>query len=72
MFFAIKVGSITNAQRAKNVLRNKGYRPILSRNENPLPGDGCGYLIKVEADDESKVVRILENSGITVLGVEAL
>lgn len=72
MYFAIKVGSITNAQRAMNVLRGKGYKPNLSRIENPLPGDGCGYVIKVAADDQSKVLRLLKSSGITILGVEAL
>ncbi|MFR5877022.1 MAG: putative Se/S carrier-like protein, partial [Eubacterium sp.] len=69
MYFAIKVGSITNAQRARNVLRSKGYKPSLSRIENPLPGDGCGYVIKVAADDQNKLLRILRSSGITVLGV---
>lgn len=72
MHIAIKAGSITNAQRAMKVLRSKGYKPSLSRVENPLPGDGCGYIIKLTADDQSKVLKILKSSGVTVLGVEEL
>lgn len=70
MYFAMKVGSITNAQRAMRELRRNGYRPVLSRIENPLPTDGCGYVIKLTANDKNAVVSKLRNSGITILGVE--
>lgn len=70
MYFVIKVGSVTNAQRGLKILRSRGYRPALSRLENPQPSDGCGYVIKVMASSESEVVSILRNAGVTVLGVE--
>lgn len=70
MYLVIKVGSITNAQRAKSVLRGRGFRPILSRIENPGPSDGCGYVVKVYTNDDNKAIRILENAGVSILGVE--
>lgn len=70
MYLVIKVGSITNAQRAKNVLRGRGYKATLSRIENPQPSDGCGYVINVIADDRDRIIRILKNAGVNILGVE--
>lgn len=67
----IKVGSITNAQRAISVLRSKGFKPILKRIENPSPGDGCGYALEVYSADES-VIKELENAKINILGVDNL
>lgn len=69
MLYEIKVGSVTNAQRGIKALKAKGYRPIMTRLENPSSKDGCGYIIKVYADSES-VVSILTQKGITVLGVD--
>lgn len=72
MSFQIKLGSITNAQRALRILRKKGYKPVLSRLQNPKVGDGCGYVIKMDNADQNKIIRILNNSGINILGVENL
>lgn len=71
MTFEIKMGSVTNAQRAKRLLQTKGYKPILKRIENPQPSDGCGYVVRVTSDDE-QVLRIIQNSGLGILGVEVL
>lgn len=70
MYFVVKVGSVTNAQRAIKILRKNGYRPLLSRLDNPQPSDGCGYVVKVTASSEKEIVTLLEKAGITVLGVE--
>lgn len=70
MFVSIKVGSITNAQRAIKALRNYSIRSTLSRIENPSPTDGCGYVIKVMQSDLHRAVKILENNGVSVLGVD--
>lgn len=69
MYFEIKVGSVTTAQRGKRILHSKGYSAKIKRIENPQPTDGCGYLISVKSDDDS-VVNILKNAGIRVIGVE--
>lgn len=72
MYFVIKVGSITNAQRASKILRSHGYKSTLTRLENPLPSDGCGYVIKVAAENSDTVVKLLKNAGVAVLGAEAV
>ena len=70
MSLMIKLGSVTNAQRAQKKLSEKGYSSRLSRLQNPKSGDGCGYVLKTNSNDGEKIVRILENSGINILGVE--
>lgn len=69
MYYIIKVGSITNAQRGVRLLKSKGYRPAMSRLENPTKGDGCGYVIKVYSDSD-KVINILRAGSVTILGVD--
>ncbi len=68
MVYYIKIGSITNAQRARSVLHAKSVNGQIRRLENPGPGDGCGYVIAVEDADEA--VRILHKAGLRILGVE--
>lgn len=68
MVYYIKIGSITNAQRARSVLHAKSVNGQIRRLENPDPGDGCGYVIAVEDADEA--VRILNKAGLRILGVE--
>ncbi len=70
MYYTIKVGSITNAQRGVRLLKNKGYRPTMSRLENPSKSDGCGYVIKVYSDSE-KVINILRAGSVMILGVDS-
>lgn len=68
MFIYIKIGSITNAQRAAAVLRKNRIKPQIIRMNNPQPGDGCGYMIKINKE-ESGAIHILQNNGIRILGV---
>ncbi len=69
MSLYIKVGSITNAQRARAILQKNSVKASVQRIENPKPGDGCGYALRTENSNKNPV-RILESSGIRVLGVE--
>lgn len=69
MYLYIKVGSITNAQRAKSVLNKNRIKASVIRLENPKPGDGCGYVVKAEESNRN-VIEILENNAIRVLGYE--
>lgn len=68
MVYYIKIGSITNAQRARSVLHAKSVKAQIKRLENPGPGDGCGYVIEVE--DAETAVSVLKRSGLRVLGVD--
>lgn len=71
MYYEIKVGSITNAQRGMRLLKSNGYRPTMSRLEHPGKGDGCGYVIKVFCDND-EAVDMLKRNGVTVLGVDTV
>ncbi len=65
----IRVGSITNAQRGRRILKIEGYSAFIKKAENPSNSEGCGYALVVQADDE-KPLEILRRSRIKILGVE--
>lgn len=69
MYYKIKVGSITNAQRANKLLHMHGYRSTITRLENPSHSDGCGFVIEVH-DTRDTAVDLLKKYGIRILGVE--
>lgn len=64
----IKVGSITNAQRARSLLMRDSIQLQIIRTQDPKPGDGCGYAIKINEADKDKAFSILERNSIRVLG----
>ncbi|MDE5605614.1 MAG: DUF3343 domain-containing protein [Eubacterium sp.] len=70
MYLYIKVGSITNAQRAKSILNKNRIKASVVRLENPKPGDGCGYVVKVDDRGDKNVIEILKNHSIRILGYE--
>lgn len=72
MLLGIKVGSVTNAQRGAKTLRQKGYKPSISRDRKPQPTDGCGYVIEVKSESREEVIKLLKDNGISVTGVEVL
>ena len=67
MTLYIKVGSITNAQRSQRTLRQKGYKSIIKKLENPSPQDG--YMVVVNTYTEEPI-SILIKEGIQIRGVE--
>lgn len=70
MYFDIKVGAITNAQRGARLLRYNGYKTAITRIDNPKPGDGCGFVLRVYTSEVESVLTILKNNGVRVMGVE--
>ena len=72
MFYRIKVGSVTNAQRALSVLRKNGYKANITRIEKPEAGDGCGYVIRISPSVAKGAVEVLERNGVKILGVEQI
>ena len=72
MFYIIKVGTITNAQRAKYALGAKGMKSTVSRLKNPKGSDGCGYIVQLNTDDIERALRIVQNENINIRGVERL
>lgn len=70
MHYDIKVGAITNAQRGSRVLKYKGYKPVVTRISNPKPGDGCGFVLRIEEKDVAAALEILKHNGIRIMGVE--
>ncbi len=71
MAYYIKIGSITNAQRGRSLLRANSMNVQIRRLENPGPGEGCGYVLALEGDAD-KAMHLLQKNGLRVLGVERL
>ncbi len=70
MFYSVKVGTVTNAQRAKYALAEKGIKSTVSRLKHPKKGDGCGYVIQVTCEDIDRVIAIIERENIKIRGVD--
>ena len=72
MRFYIKTGSITNAQRSKNLLLKYNINASIKRLTDIQKGDGCGWTVIVSERDVRQAVAVLEQNSIKVLGVERL
>lgn len=72
MQFYIKTGSITNAQRSKNLLLKYNLNASIKRLTDIQKSDGCGWTVTVSERDVRQAVRLLEQNGIKILGVERL
>ena len=70
MFSLIKVGTVTNAERARAALRNNGIKATILRIKNPTKSDGCGYAVKVLYEDAERAIKIIENERIYIRGVD--
>ena len=70
MYFTVKLGSVTNAQRAQKLLAKNGFVSRVSRLQNPKAGDGCGYVIRANERNRDEIIHILKKDGINILGVE--
>ncbi|MEG0545780.1 MAG: putative Se/S carrier-like protein [Oscillospiraceae bacterium] len=62
----IKVGSVTYAMKAKDILERRGVFVEVKKNPNPIKGEGCGYAIIVRNAPDS-TENILRLSGIEIL-----
>ena len=64
----IKVGSITNAQRAKRELIENGFSAKISRSQKIKKGEGCGYSILTDCEKQN-ALRLLKKAGIRIISV---
>ncbi len=70
MFYQFRVGSVTNAQRAKRVLYQHGFHANVIRIAAPAKEDGCGYAVRMQCSHPERVEAILHGAGIYVIGVD--
>jgi len=64
----VKVGSVTNAQKAKRVLLNNGIYAKIQRAVQIKKGDGCGYSI-VFVGQKEPALHLLKQAGIIIISV---
>ena len=72
MLYRVKLGTITNAQRARSVLKQRGVKSNIVRIQNPNKSDGCGYALKINTDNIDEIVSIIREEGIHLTGVETV
>jgi hypothetical protein len=65
----VMTGTVTYALRAKNILNDEGYKAEVVKASALDKKYGCGYGVRLRADDTSHISKILSNSGIKVLGI---
>ncbi len=65
--YSLAVGSVTNAARAKDILKRNGVNSGIQRysGERRI---GCGYVVTVR-DEADKCIKLLKEAGINVLDV---
>lgn len=61
----IKVGSVTYAMKAKNILQQYGMRAKVIKTVSTKKNVGCGYSVSVE-NPKQNVAELLRREGITV------
>lgn len=65
----VMTGTVTYALRAKNILNAEGYKAEVMKASALDKKYGCGYGVRLKADDTSRISKILSNNGIKVLGI---
>lgn len=70
MIYQFRLGSVTNAQRAKKVLLQKGIHAYMLRIAAPSKEDGCGYAVRVQCSEPAYITELLSDAGIRVIGVD--
>lgn len=61
----IKVGSVTYAMKAKNILQRYGMRASVIKTVSTKKNEGCGYSVAVE-NPHQNVAELLRREGIEV------
>ena len=64
----ILVSSITYAIKGRDLLRSQGFKAYIEKTPGKLDTHGCGYSI-VTAAETSRVLPLLQQAGVKVLGV---
>ena len=64
----IKVGSLTYAMKGRDILYKKGIKCEIKRQANNSNRLGCGFGVLTTSEG----VRILEKSGIRILGIKEI
>ncbi len=62
--YFITFRSVTFAQRAEKLLNKQGYRASLMRTPRWMEEQGCGYALKLWAQDVLPVVKLLRENKI--------
>ncbi len=68
MYYDIKVGSVTNAQRSIRLLRQNGIKASVIRIFKPKENEGCGYALRVNSNEKRRAVDLLRKNKIRIIG----
>ena len=68
MYYDIKVGSVTNAQRGLRILKQNAVRSSVIRIFKPPGVEGCGYALRVMSQDKNRATELLRKNGVRIIG----
>ena len=67
--YFINTGTVTNASKARDLLRSRGISAYVQASGGNLSAAGCGYGIVVGAGSLEQAKKILKTSGIAVVSI---
>lgn len=67
--YVITVGSVTQAIKARDLLRKNGFRARAQKQVGNTEDTGCAYAVILESDNISSATRILTQSGIIIKSI---
>lgn len=70
-FYFITFRSVTFAQRAEKLLSQRGFRVSLMRTPRWMEEQGCGYALKIWAEDISPVAKLLRENKVQLRKIYA-
>ena len=64
----IRCRSLTYAQRASRILERSGLFAVVAKIPQELSHGGCGYGVKIRADQRERAMKVLEKAEIEISG----
>ena len=67
--YVITIGSVTQALKARDLLRKNGFRVKAQKHVGNTEDIGCAYAVVLEANDINYATKLLRQSGIKIRSI---
>lgn len=67
--YAITIGTVTQAIKARDILRKNGFKVSVKKANLPLDNYGCVYSVILEANNISSAKELLLKAGINIKAI---
>ncbi len=70
--YSVAVGTVTNALKAKDLLKNKKIMVSVERMKHGAENYGCGYAILIKTTNIDSIISYLKDNKIRILAVNEI